>query len=332
MVTTESTATLRRPVPRSASIRTRLAATGSVLSIRQINGLLPPTRWGIGAGRGLIATVMAAGGPPLRGTTTIPVRAAGVRGEMVRAPGVPLGEQVIYYVHGSGYVICSARTHRGLASRLSQETGLPVFVVDYRLAPEHRFPAAADDVAAGYRWLLANGYAAANIVMGGDSAGCHLTLDLLLENSRTAMAQPAGAFMFSPLMDLTLTAAETLDRRRPDPMAPAPVGRRMIRLYTGDEPADSTRLRLTIPPDATLPPLFVQAAAGEMLADDARQLHDMATSTGNRCELELWPGRIHVFQALPLIVPEATPALRRAARFVTETLAQANAPIREWVS
>ncbi|WP_280447684.1 alpha/beta hydrolase [Nocardia cyriacigeorgica] len=332
MVTTESTATLRRPVPRSASIRTRLAATGSVLSIRQINGLLPPTRWGIGAGRGLIATVMAAGGPPLRGTTTIPVRAAGVRGEMVRAPGVPLGEQVIYYVHGSGYVICSARTHRGLASRLSQETGLPVFVVDYRLAPEHRFPAAADDVAAGYRWLLANGYAAANIVMGGDSAGCHLTLDLLLENSRTAMAQPAGAFMFSPLMDLTLTAAETLDRRRPDPMAPAPVGRRMIRLYTGDEPADSTRLRLTIPPDATLPPLFVQAAAGEMLADDARQLHDMATSTGNRCELELWPGRIHVFQALPLIVPEATPALRRAARFVTETLAQANAPIRERVS
>ncbi|MBF6323640.1 alpha/beta hydrolase [Nocardia cyriacigeorgica] len=323
---------MRRPVPRSASIRTRLAATGSVLSIRQINGLLPPTRWGIGAGRGLIATVMAAGGPPLRGTTTIPVRAAGVRGEMVRAPGVPLGEQVIYYVHGSGYVICSARTHRGLASRLSQETGLPVFVVDYRLAPEHRFPAAADDVAAGYRWLLANGYAAANIVMGGDSAGCHLTLDLLLENSRTAMAQPAGAFMFSPLMDLTLTAAETLDRRRPDPMAPAPVGRRMIRLYTGDEPADSTRLRLTIPPDATLPPLFVQAAAGEMLADDARQLHDMATSTGNRCELELWPGRIHVFQALPLIVPEATPALRRAARFVTETLAQANAPIREWVS
>ncbi len=332
MVTTESTATLRRSVPRSASIRTRLAATGSVLSIRQINGLLPPTRWGIGAGRGLIATVMAVGGPPLPGTTTIPVRAAGVRGEMVRAPGVPLGERVIYYVHGSGYVICSARTHRGLASRLSQETGLPVFVVDYRLAPEHRFPAAADDVAAGYRWLLANGYAAANIVMGGDSAGCHLTLDLLLENSRTAMAQPAGAFMFSPLMDLTLTAAETLDRRRPDPMAPAPVGRRMIRLYTRDEPSDSTRLRLTIPPDAALPPLFVQAAAGEMLADDARQLHDMATSTGNTCELELWPGRIHVFQALPLIVPEATAALRRAARFVTETLAQANAPIRERVS
>ncbi|WP_171050263.1 alpha/beta hydrolase [Nocardia cyriacigeorgica] len=332
MVTTKSTATLPRPVPRSASLRTRLAATGSVLSIRQINGLLPPTRWGIGAGRGLIATVMALGGPPVPGTTTMPVRAAGVRGEMVRAPGVPLGERVIYYVHGSGYVICSARTHRGLASRLSKETGLPVFVVDYRLAPEHRFPAAADDVAAGYRWLLANGYQAHNIVMGGDSAGCHLTLDLLLENARTGTAQPAGAFMFSPLMDLTLTAAEELDRRRPDPMAPAPVGRRMIALYTRHEPADSPRLRLTIPPAVTLPPLFVQAAAEEMLADDARHLWRMATSTGNTCRLELWPGRIHVFQALPLLVPEATPALRRAASFVTEALAAADAPIHEQVS
>lgn len=332
MVITESTATLRRPVPRSASLRTRIAATGSVLSIRQLNGLLPPTRWGIGAGRGLIASVMAVGGPTLPGTTVMPVRAAGVRAEMVRAPGVGLGDRVIYYVHGSGYVICSARTHRGLASRLSAQTRLPVFVVDYRLAPEHPFPAAADDVAAGYRWLLANGYQAENIVMGGDSAGCHLTLDLLLDNARTGAAQPAGAFMFSPLMDLSLTAAEQLDRRKPDPMAPAPVGRRMIQLYTRDEPADSPRLRLTIPPGTTLPPLYVQAAAEEMLAADARHLWEMATAAGTSCRLELWPGRIHVFQALPLIVPEAAPALRRAAAFVSDALAQANASVVEKVS
>lgn len=319
-------------IPSRATTRTRLAATASVLGIRRVNGLLPNNRIGIEAGRALIAGIMAAGGPTLPGTAVLPVRSGGVRGEWVRAAGVEHGNRAIYYLHGSGYVVCSARTHRGLASRLSKLTGLPVFVVDYRLAPEHPFPAAAEDAAAGYRWLLSHGYRAENLVIGGDSAGCHLTLDLLLQNAISGAEQPAGAFMFSPLMDPTLTLAERRDRVLPDPMAPATVGRRLIELYTAAEPEDSPRLRLRIPAGTTLPPLFVQASSGEMLADDARQLRDMAAAAGTPCELELWPGRIHVFQALPLLVPEAAAALRRAAAFVTSTLAQSNSPIREQVS
>ncbi len=319
-------------VPVSASPQARLAAAASVLGVRRINGLLPPNRAGIRVGRGLIATIMAAFGPPLPGTRIRSVRSGTVRGEWVRAPGVPQGDRAVYYVHGSGYVICSARTHRGLASRLSKATGLPVFVLDYRLAPEHRFPAAAEDVAAGYRWLLDNGYRAADLVIGGDSAGCHLGLDLLLQNLDGATPQPAGMFMFSPLMDLTLALAERRDRRQPDPMAPATVGRRLIELYTAGEPAASPRLRLAIPPGAALPPLFVQAAAGEMLGDDARHVRDMAAAAGVRCDLELWPGRIHVFQALPLLVPEAAPALRRAAEFVGAALAESNVVVQERVS
>ncbi|MQY23562.1 alpha/beta hydrolase [Nocardia macrotermitis] len=317
-------------VPRSASLRAQLAAVASVAGLRQVNGLLPANRAGIWAGRGLIAGVMAAFGPTLPGTSVVQVEVGGLRGEWVRAAGVEHGEQAIYYIHGSGYVVCSARTHRGLASRLSKATGLPVFLIDYRLAPEHRFPAAAEDVAAGYRWLLEKGYRAADLVIGGDSAGGHLALDLLLHNDRTGIDQPAGAFMFSPLIDLTLTLAEQQDRRRPDPMAPASAGRRLVRLYTRGQPADSPRLRLEIPPGAALPPLFVQAGAEEMLSDDARRLRGMADAAGVRCELELWPGRIHVFQALPLLVPEAGPALRRAAEFVRSALAEAQ--IRERVS
>ncbi|MBF6174916.1 alpha/beta hydrolase [Nocardia blacklockiae] len=319
-------------VPASASPQARLAAAASVLGVRQINALLPRNRVGIRAGRSLIATIMATFGPTLPGTRVQAVRSDSVRGEWVRAAGVPHGDRAIYYVHGSGYVVCSARTHRGLASRLSKVTGLPVFVVDYRLAPEHPFPAAADDVAAGYRWLLGNGYRPADLVIGGDSAGCHLSLDLALQNLASGRPQPAGVFMFSPLLDPTLTLAEQRDRVQPDPMAPARVGRRLIELYTAGEPAHSPRLRLTVPPGAALPPLFVQASAGEMLSDDARQLHAMATAAGVPCELELWPGRIHVFQALPLLVPDAVPALRRTADFVASALADANSLPRERVS
>ncbi|MFC9997356.1 alpha/beta hydrolase [Nocardia sp. NPDC127526] len=329
MTRTGSTATFgSAAVPATASRRARVAAAASVVGLRRINGVLPPNRVGIRAGRGLIAGVMAAFGPPLPGTRVTRVRAGAVRGEWVRAAGVAHGDRAIYYIHGSGYVVCSARTHRGLASRLSKVTGLPVFSIDYRLAPEHRFPAAAEDVEAGYRWLLANGYRAENLVVGGDSAGGHLALDLLLQNLRGETPQPAGVFMYSPLLDLTLTLAERRDRRLPDPMAPAPVGRRLIELYTEGQQPDSPRLRLSVPPGAALPPLLVQASAGEMLADDARQLHDMAVAAGVRCDLELWPGRIHVFQALPLLVPEAVPALRRTRDFIAEALSRADASTR----
>ncbi|MFI6867777.1 alpha/beta hydrolase [Nocardia sp. NPDC050406] len=311
-------------VPAQASRQARLAATASVIGLRRINGLLPRNSVGIQAGRGLIAGVMAAFGPTLPGTRVTPVRSGAVRGEWVRAAGVAQGERAIYYIHGSGYVVCSARTHRGLASRLSKLTGLPVFLIDYRLAPEHRFPAAAEDVEAGYRWLLDNGYRAENLVVGGDSAGGHLALDLLLQNATRGIAQPAGVFMFSPLMDLTLTLAQRRDRALPDPMAPARTGRRLIELYTEGQQPDSPRLRLTIASGTVLPPLLVQASEGEMLADDARHLHDMAVAAGGRCELELWPGRIHVFQALPLLVPEAVPALRRTREFIATALADAS--------
>ncbi|NEW37566.1 alpha/beta hydrolase [Nocardia cyriacigeorgica] len=334
MATTRSTATsqLATAVPTAPTLRSRLALVSGRYLIRPINCALPHNRWGIHAARGLVAAIMAVGGPTPPGTQVTQVRSGQVRGEWVCAAGVEFGDRAIYFVHGSGYVICSARTHRGLAARLSHETGLPVFVIDYRLAPEHLFPAAADDVAAGYRWLLGNGYRAADVVIAGDSAGGHLTMDLLLENARTSIAQPAGAVLFSPLIDLSFQLAEHHQRRGTEAMASARVGRRAAELYIAESAADSPRLQLTIPPGTALPPLFVQASDAEMLVGDAIRLRDMAVAAGVPCELELWPGQIHVFQALPLIVPEAAPALHRAAHFVTDSLAGSAASTRERVS
>ena len=93
------------------------------------------------------------------------------RGEWVRGPGAEREDGVVLYVHGSAYTICSARTHRGITTRLSAKTGLPVFACDYRLAPNHRFPAAADDVRAAYDWLINEGHDPERIVLAGDSAG-----------------------------------------------------------------------------------------------------------------------------------------------------------------
>ncbi|NUS94504.1 MAG: alpha/beta hydrolase [Nocardia sp.] len=317
---TGSTRTSSSGVPGVPSLRARLTATAAEYGLRPLNCAVPLNPPGILFARTLIATIMAAGGPPITGTAVEQVRAPGIRGEWVRAPGVGFGDKAVYYVHGSGYVLCSARTHRGLASRLSRRTGLPVFVVDYRLAPEHRFPAAADDIAAGYRWLLDQGFAAHDTVIAADSAGGHLTLDLLLENARRGAAQPAAVALFSPLIDLTFTLAAAQERHRRDPVISAHAARRLPRAYTHGHADDAPRLRLEIAAGTALPPILVQAGGAEMLSADARHLHDMVEAAGGDCTLEIWPGQVHVFQALPRFTPEADLALDRSARFLCAAL------------
>src|ERR1700733_3757241 len=123
----------------------------------------------------------------------------------------------VYYVHGSGYAVCSPKTHRRLASWLSSLTGLPVFSVDYRLAPRYRFPTAADDVRAGWDWLVHTcGVPAKQIVIAGDSAGGPLTVDMLLQ-PEVAGHSPAALVLFSPLIDLTFELSLAREQIRRDP-------------------------------------------------------------------------------------------------------------------
>lgn len=316
-----STTTSPPRVPASASALSVAAAAVTQRTLRPVHNSLPLNNFGVAVGRGIVAGFMSALGPPLRGSTVVAVRDGAVRGEWVLAPGVQHADRAIYYVHGSGYVVCSARTHRGLASRLSKRTGLPVFLSDYRLAPEHRFPSAADDIAAGYRWLLSRGFAATDLVVAGDSAGGHLILDLLIDNRRNHTPQPAGVALFSPLIDLTFGLAAQQERQRRDPMISARAARDLVSLYTDGIPADHPRLRLALPPGAALPPILVQAGGGEMLSADARYFRDIVQASGGRCDLEIWPGQMHVFQALPLLIPEASMALARTAAFVDDAFA-----------
>jgi acetyl esterase/lipase len=249
--------------------------------------------------------------------------------EAPRAPSIETSAGSIYYVHGSGYAVCSAKTHRRLTSWLSSLTGLPVFSIDYRLAPRHRFPAAADDVRAGWDWLVGTcGVPPKQVVVAGDSAGGHLTVDMLLQ-PEVAATPPAALVLFSPLYDLSFALCQARERIRPDPAIRAADAVRLVSLYhTGIDPTHE-RLRLNVAGGQALPPTLIQAGGAEMLQEDARHLAADIQTAGGRCELQIWPHQVHVFQALPRMTPEAGKAMAYVARFITHALQDARAMTEE---
>lgn len=311
-------------LPVRGSMRSRGAAAFSTVTLRPISGLIPPERaWGLWASRTIISRVMDTFGPSLAGTQVEHVdvrmpRGRRLIGEWVLAAGVRRSDRAIYYVHGSGYALCSPRTHRRLTTWLSALTGLPVFVVDYRLAPRYRFPTAATDVRTGWDWLTEqHGLAPERIIIAGDSAGGHLAVDMLLQPE---VAHPAAMVLMSPLIDLTFELSRTREALRRDPAIRARDAHRLVRLYCASTDLAHPRLTLDVAQGRPMPPTLVQAGGAEMLVADARRLAADIGTAGGDCELQVWPDQVHVFQALPKLSPEAAPAMRNVARFVAEAL------------
>lgn len=319
-------------------------STAARTVLRPVISVVPMNRFGIVLARTFVAGALGALGSQPAGTRVIPVRAGAVVGEWVLAPGVEPPKaapdtKAIYYMHGSAYMMCSARTHRSLVARLSAVTGQPVFVVDYRLAPEHPFPAAADDIAGAYRWLLDQGFAPTQLSIAGDSAGGHLTADLLINLAADGQPMPGAVALFSPLIDLTFDLATRRERANPDPVITAAGGRRLVRTYTRNEVPTNPRLELDFAAAASFPPFLVQVGGAEMLVADAEYLVEQIAEHGGSATLEVWPGLMHVFQAMPRIAPEADQALLRVRDFLgsvqrvpssagAESDAQVPAPMR----
>jgi acetyl esterase/lipase len=307
--------------------RSRAAATVSGLTLRQISAALPPERaWGLWASRRIVERIMDSFGPSLSDTDVekVDVRLPDGRrvvGEWVRGAGVPTtvtDDQCIYFLHGSGFALCSPRTHRRLTAWLSRLTGLPVFCLDYRLAPRHRFPAAAVDARSGWDWLCTvQSFAPNQVVIAGDSAGGHLAVDMLLQPD---VAHPAGLALFSPLLDLTFGLARAREELRRDPAIRATDAAKLIGLYCGGTDLTHPRLTLDVAGGRRMPPTLVQAGGGEMLVADSRRLAADITAAGGDCELQVWPDQVHVFQALPKLTPEAAPAMREVAAFIGGSL------------
>jgi acetyl esterase/lipase len=249
-----------------------------------------------------------------RGLKVDRVREGLVRGEWI-VPHRP-SPGVVLYVHGGGFVSCSPATHRPITCALARRTGRRVFAVDYRLAPEHRCPAAPDDVMAAYRWLLDSGIAADSIAVAGDSAGGNLALGLAVRARDAGLPAPACIVCLSPWTDLAGTGASVRanDGRcamfRPENMA------QFAAAYLDGRAATDPVASPLYAPLHALPPVLLQVGSTELLLDDARRVHEAITRTGGESRLEVYDGMFHDWQMLAGLLPEADAALRQAADFM----------------
>jgi len=245
--------------------------------------------------------------------------AGGVPAERVSAPGAEAGD--ILFLHGGGYVIGSPATHRNLAYNLSKATGCRVLVLDYRLAPEHPFPAAVDDALAGYRWLVENGAAPGRLAVAGDSAGGGLTVAALVAIRDAGLPLPAAAVAISPWTDMQATGASIEAKAAADPIVEKSRLLEMARLYmNGADP----RIPLASPLHADLaglPPLLIHVGSAEILLDDAVRLAERARAAGVETELEVAEDMIHVWHLFAPMLSEGREAIGRAGAFLRRRMA-----------
>lgn len=245
-----------------------------------------------------------------------PVEDNAVRGEWLSTLSPAKG--VIMYVHGGGYLSCSPVTHRPITAALAKLSNMRVFSLDYRLAPEHRFPAALDDTIAGYRWLLRQpGVNASRVAISGDSAGGGLTLALLSSLRDLGLPMPACAILGSPWTDLTGSGASGRENDGRCHMFRFDNLEEFSSVYLGSAPPSDPRASPLFANLAGLCPVLIQVASTEVLLDDSRRVYAGLIAAGGESRLEVYADVIHAWQMCDGILPEARVALSRAVAFIT---------------
>ena len=225
-------------------------------------------------------------------------------------------DRCILFLHGGGYIIGSPLLYRHFTWRLATATCAHVLSLDYRLAPEHPFPAALDDAVAGYQWVLANGVKPERVAVIGDSAGGGLALALLLRLRDQGIRLPAAAVALSPWTDLALTGASLAINATVDPIVNVAQMRRVVGHYlNGADPRLPYASPLYSDP-AGLPPTLIQVGSDEVLRDDAVRMAERLRSAGCRVRLEIWPRMPHVWHLFVPLLPEARRAIAGIGTFV----------------
>jgi monoterpene epsilon-lactone hydrolase len=256
------------------------------------------------------------GSAPLADDVTVePVTAAARAAEWIRHASDP-NERVVLYLHGGGFRIGSLQAYRPFASQLTVALEMPLLVVDYRLAPEHPFPAGLEDCLGGYAWLLATGWRSDQIAIMGDSAGGGLVASTLLAAKRRGLPQPAAGVCLSPLTDLTCTTKAYARNARTDPYFSIKAAIEGARDYLGE--SDPRRpLASPIFGDLSgLAPILIHASTHEVLADDAVALAARIAECQGRVQLDMWPEMTHVWHAMIPHVPESVAAVADGRAFL----------------
>jgi acetyl esterase/lipase len=243
--------------------------------------------------------------------------AGSVPAEWTQAPGAT-ADRTVLYLHGGGYVMGSVKTHRLLVAGISRAAGAHVLSVDYRLGPEHPFPAAVEDGVEAYRFLLRSGVPANRLAIAGDSAGGGLTVATLIALRDRSEALPAAAVCISPWLDLTLSAKSMKSKAAVDPMVQKERLQIMADAYLSGADARTPTASPLFAKLEGLPPLLIQVGTAETLLDDSTRFAERARAAGVKVDLEAWDDMIHVWHAFAMLLPEGQQAIDRIGQFLRQ--------------
>ncbi|MCM3726955.1 alpha/beta hydrolase [Neobacillus cucumis] len=245
----------------------------------------------------------------------VPLEIEGLYAEWLTT-GIPLPDKVILYLHGGGYALCSANTHRPLSARIGKQAGLKVLFPEYRLAPEHPFPAAIEDAVNVYQWLLKQGYTGKDIIFAGDSAGGGLCLATALVLRDQNDPLPAGIVCLSPWVDLTSSGESYQKNEEVDPYLSLRAVKEAAQMYAGKESLDHPLISPVFADLTGLPPLMIQSGTHEILQSDAISLSIKAKAAGVKVSFKAWDGMWHVWQISGDHLPEARRATKEIGQFI----------------
>ncbi len=290
-------------------------ASKDILAVREHIAALPPTdTLTLEQLRARYERAEAAFGVP-DGVSAETVRLPEAPAEWVRAAGAR-SDAAVLYLHGGGYVIGSMRSHRHLAGAIAVAAGMPVLMLDYRLAPENPFPAAVDDALAAYRWLLDQDYAPERLVAAGDSAGGGLAVAMMVTAREAGLPLPAAGVCLSPWTNLACDGDTYASKAETDPIINQDGALQWAKAYLG-EADPTTPLASPIHADlAGLPPLLIHVGSEEVLLDDAVRLEKRARDAGVETALEVWEDMIHVWHWFAPMLSEGRDAIEKVGEFI----------------
>ncbi len=248
------------------------------------------------------------------------VWAGSVPAEWLFPDGAPQ-DRALLYIHGGAWVFCSPATHRAMVAQLALAAGVKALSIDYRLAPEHPFPAGLDDCVAAYCWLIQSGIAPQKIVIGGDSAGGNLTLATLLALKDRGDPPPAGAVCLSPATDLASTGESVRTKAAVDPVLRHATGSNIHLNYVGCHDVLDPLISPLYGDLRGMPPILIHVGEDEILLDDATRFAERARAARVDARVVVWPHMWHVFQMHAPVMPEARESIRQLGKFIKEVLA-----------
>ena len=226
-------------------------------------------------------------------------------------------DRVLYFLHGGGHVSGSIKTHQDFAARLSRIAKARVIMIDYRLAPEHPFPAGLEDAVKAYKWLVDEEKTTPkNIIIGGDSAGGNLALTTLLKLRELNMELPAAVVLISPWTDMLGTGESMVTKADVDPFISPIACEFFSQLYARDRDVRNPLISPLYADLMGLPPLFIQVGTAEVLLDDSIRLAKRAKAIGVEVELDVWEDMIHDFAMFAAVVPESQQGIESIGKFL----------------